>query len=214
MMSIGILRADWGISTDNCLEFSEGKICFDITKITNTTFKLVSAIEKYTNTTPNISCDILTPDGELHHISNCNSTFIYRQKEDRTVKIYAKYETEFKELQWVYDFTNWGKLTTTSSQTYNSQVYEQTNEITIPSGFTQKQYNDVVAVYKLWPEFIQKIQTKYPALQTNQVRQDQQHALYKATREIVQNESPKTYINYTNYYNAIIAFIDFTKSVK
>jgi len=82
------------------------------------------------------------------------------------------------------------------------------------NGFSSSQLNTVQSLYNAWNDMISKMENAYPSLRNNTRRQNMSDDLQNAMQEIINDESTKTYYNFTDFYNAFLDRYRYTVSVR
>lgn len=183
-----------------CSEFDAGELCLWLKNVWNWQYTVkvkFKPIEKKYNY--ELNCQVLTPDNYVKEIGSCNWTFEYYGKWIWKIEYYISLEGQRKIIKDSYDFTN------------NPDPYfEEEDDNEDESWITKKQLKDMKYVYNIWPDFIKKLQKKYPSLKKSDDWQDFQEYIYDQMQRFFDDENSE--INsYKIFKDIIIDFIKLTK---
>jgi hypothetical protein len=81
-------------------------------------------------------------------------------------------------------------------------------------GFTSKEYDQIKAVYTIRPNIISQLERDYRRLRYDNERKDSSDELYNNMKDVVTDESSRTFDNYDNFFDAFLDRYSFTIEVR
>ncbi|MFA7298815.1 MAG: hypothetical protein WC010_04185, partial [Candidatus Absconditabacterales bacterium] len=101
---------------------------------------------------------------------------------------------------------------------YNEIIYTvgttNDNNTSNVNGFTSSQLNTVQSLYNARDNMIIKMKDTYPILKTHTSRKNMSDKLRESMIEIINNDSNKTYDNFTEFYAGFLARYRYTIDVR
>jgi len=97
---------------------------------------------------------------------------------------------------------------------YNTFSVGTTSSSSSVNGFSSSELSTVESIYNARDNVISNLENTYPILTNNSRRQTMSDDLNAAMQEIVNDDSSKTYDNFTDFYNAFLDRYQYTVSVR
>lgn len=169
-------------SGDNCLSFSDGKLCISLMNRLNGNY----LVTKNFQTTQSgkmftLDCSILLPNGILKEVGTCDKEFSYPLNTTAKVKFYVYFEGERKVIEYDYKFYN-----------PSSTVW-----------IIQKQ------LYNNWTYIVTTLKNKYPKLKTNTQWNVLTDAFAKNLEDLVYGR-PSQFSSEKDFIATFKAFVQYT----
>lgn len=187
-----------------CSEFDAGKLCLWLKNVWNGQYSIkvkFKPVEKKYNY--KLNCQVLTPDNYIKEMGTCNWTFEYFGKWVWKIEYYISLEWQKKIIKDSYDFTN-------NPEPYFEDDEDDNDNDDNDYWFTSKQLKDIKYVYNIWPNFINKLEKKYPSLKKSDDWQDFEEYIYEQMQRFFEDDSSEIK-NYAIFKEIIIDFIKLTK---
>ncbi len=172
--------------TADCLDFDEWQLCLSVENKGMGNYEVnrnFQAEKDYDYIV--LSCRILAPNNRLKNIWTCDESFSYNWNWYEEVKFYVDLQEDRKTLDTKLQF-----------------VY-----------FNNYQWWQFKAVYNMWPELFDWLQTRYPSLQDNENWLAISDAIYDSMNDI-KNTNRSNITSYNEFYNIIVDYITYTSTVK
>jgi len=194
-----------------CSDFDAGKICLWLKNVWSGKYTIEKTFKpKEKKYSYKLECQVLTPDNYIKEMWLCNWTFEYSGKWIGKIEYYVSLEWQRKIIKDTYDFTNNPDPYFENDSDDEDNGDDSDDDQNNSSDFTAKQLKDIKYVYNIWPNFVKKIERKYPKLMRSSQWQDFQWYLYdQLERFIDDNNSDIT--NYEVFKDMMIDFIKLTK---
>lgn len=130
-----------------------------------------------------------------HGIANLKNFIKFNKREyDYKVRVYDENDTSiYKEIIFNGSSTNW-----------SSDM----------NGFTSAQISTVQGIYNGRNTMINNLKNRYSRLQNNSRRQNMSDNIKNAAQQIINNNSYKTYNNFTDFYAAFLDWYRYTISIR
>lgn len=176
----------FSFAENHCVSFDKWKLCLELHNkgdwVYNFERKFYDSNSKDEMFT--LNCKVLLPNWKLKDIWTCGQSFEYDWNSKEKVKVYLYFEWGREIVDFDYHFLS----------------------------LTESQINELEKIYKIWPDFIKKIKSKYTNLKSKTEWKTFSSVIYSQLWKLLKGEG-EDINSYSKFKKVLLLYIKYTQKL-